>query len=79
MLANYEVIQWRLSPQVILNNIQLKVNLLAGGVFHKEEFNVTHLVSIKGAVGIAPQLRDSPLQNRNVFNGPFFYKKKVST
>jgi hypothetical protein len=68
-----------LSPRVVLNDIGLKVNLLAGRELHKGDFHVTHLISIKGAIGSAPPLMDSPLHNRNVFDGPFFYKKEVST
>ncbi len=79
LLANCEVIYWRLSPWVILNNIQLKADLLAYGVLHNGDFNVTHLISIKGAIGSAQRLRDSPLHKGDVFNGPFFYKKKVPT
>jgi hypothetical protein len=65
-----------LSPWVVLHNIRLKANLLAGGIFLKEDVKVTHLVSIKGTVGSVPKLRDSPLHNRNVFNRPFFTKKR---
>jgi hypothetical protein len=79
LLANYEVLHWRLSPRVILNNIPLKANLLAGGIFHKGDFNVSHPVSINGAIGSAPQLRDSPLHNGDVFGEPFLYKKEVPT
>jgi hypothetical protein len=68
-----------LSPWVILHNIWLKASLLAGGVLHKGDSNVTHLVSMKGAIGSASRLRDSPLHNEIVFNGPFLYKKKVPT
>jgi hypothetical protein len=65
--------------RVILKDTQLKADLLAGRILHKGDFNVTHLVPIKGAVGSAPRLRDSPLHNKNVLNGPFFYKKEVPT
>jgi hypothetical protein len=67
LLADNEVIHWWLSPWVLLHNIGLKANLLAGRVSHKEDFNVAHLVSIKGAAGSVPQLRESPLHYRNVF------------
>jgi hypothetical protein len=79
LLADNEVIHLQKSPVVILNNIWLKANLLAGGIFHKGDFNIIHLVSIKGAIGNAPRLRDSPLHNRDVFDGPFLYKKEVPT
>ncbi len=81
LLVNNEVIHWWLYPQVLLHNVQLKANLLAGGILHKGDFNVPHLVSIKGAIGSAPQLRDSllHLHNGNVLNGPFLYKKEVPT
>jgi hypothetical protein len=79
LLADYEVIHWRLVSWAILNNILLKADHLAGGVIHKRDFNVIHLISIKGAIGSAPRLRDSPLCNRNVFIGPFLYKKEVPT
>jgi hypothetical protein len=79
LLAKNEVINWQLSPWVILKDIWLKVNLLAGRIFHKGDFNITHLVSIKVVIGNAPRLRDSPLHNREVFDGPFLYKKEVPT
>jgi hypothetical protein len=68
-----------MSPRVILNNIRLKANLLAGSLFQNGDFNTTHLVSIKGAIGSAPQLRDGSLHNGNVFDGPFLYKEEVPT
>jgi hypothetical protein len=43
-----------LVPWVILNNIQLKVNLLPGGIFHKGDFIITPHISIKGVIGSAP-------------------------
>jgi hypothetical protein len=77
LLADNEVIHNRLFPQVILNNIRLKANLLAGGIFHKGDLNINHLVSIKGAIGSAPRLRDSPLHNGKVCELPSLYKKEV--
>ncbi len=79
LLAYYEVIYWCLVSRAIFYNIQLKVDLLAGQVLHKKDFNVTHLVCDKGAVGSALQLRDNPLCNENAFIGPFFHKKEVPT
>ncbi len=73
LLANDEVIYWRLAPWILLNNVWLKANLLAGRV------NIAHLICMKGAVGRAPRLRDSPFYNRNVFNEPFLYQKEVAT
>ncbi len=57
----------------------MKANLLAGRIFHKGDLNIMHLAIIKGGFESAPQLRDSPLHNTNVFDGPFLFKKEVST
>ncbi len=67
MLAYYEVIHWCLVSLAILYNVGLKVDLLAGRVFHKRDLNINHLVCDEGAVGSAPRLRDNLLCNRNVF------------
>jgi hypothetical protein len=77
--AYYEVINWRLVSQAVLYNVSLKADLLAGRVFHKRDFNVSHLVCYEGAIGIAPQLRDNPLHNGDAFTGPFFHGKEVAT
>jgi hypothetical protein len=79
LLAYYEVIHWRLFPRVVLNNVRLKAYLFAGRVSHKEDFNVTHLICVKGAVGSAPRLRDIPLHNEYAFPGSFFQEKEVTT
>jgi hypothetical protein len=63
----------------ILYNVRLKADLLAGQVLHKRDFNVAHLVCDEGAIGSAPLLRDNPLHNGNVFTGPFFHEKEVTT
>jgi hypothetical protein len=68
-----------LVSRAILYNVRLKADLLAGQLLHKRDFNVTHLVCDKGAVGSAPQLRDNPLHNRNAFTGPFFHEKEATT
>ncbi len=75
LLVNYEVIHWCL----VLYNIWLKVDLLAGGVLHKRDFNVTHIICDEGAIGSAPPLRDNPLCNRYVISGPFLYKNEIPT
>jgi hypothetical protein len=64
----FEVIHWCLVSRVILYNIWLKTDLLAGGVLHKRDFNVTHLISDEGAIGSAPQLQD--------LVDPFFTKRR---
>jgi hypothetical protein len=51
-------------------------NLLAGQLLHKRDFNVAHLVCDKGAIRIAPRLRDNLLHNGNAFTGPFFIKRR---
>ncbi len=79
LLTYYEVIHWRLVSQPILYNVRLKANLLAGRVLHKRNFNVAQLVCDEGAVGSAPRLRDNPLHNGNVFTGPRFHEKEVTT
>ena len=79
LLADYEVIYWCLFPWIILDNIWLKADLLAGQALHKRDFNVAHLVCDKGAIGSAPQLKDNPLHNGNAFTGPFFHEKEVTT
>jgi hypothetical protein len=68
-----------LVSQAILYNVRLKADLLAGRVLHKRDFNVTHLVCDKGAVGSASRLRDNPLHKRNAFTGPIFHEKEVTT
>jgi hypothetical protein len=68
-----------LVSRAILYNVRLKVDLLAGLVLHKRDFNVTHPVCDKGAIGSAPQLRENPLHNGNAFTGPFFHEKEVTT
>jgi hypothetical protein len=45
---------WWLSVWVILHNIQLKADLLTGRVIYKGDLNVTNLVSVKCAIGSAP-------------------------
>ncbi len=52
--------------------------VFTAGVVQKGQFNVAHLLSLEGAIGSVPQLRDSPLHNRNV-DFPFLYKMEVST
>ncbi len=79
LLTYYEVIHLRLVSRAILYNVRLKEDLLAGQVLHKRDFNVTHPVCDKGAIGSAPQLRDDPLYNRNAFTGLLFHKKEVPT
>ncbi len=79
LLANYEVIHWRLVSRAVFYNRWMKADLHAGGVLHKRGFNVTNLISNEGAIGIAPGLKDNPLHNRNVFTGPFIYEKEVPT
>jgi hypothetical protein len=79
LLTYYEVIHWRLVSPAIFYNVRLKVDLLAGRVLHKRDFNVPHLACDKGAVGSAARLRNNPLHNRNAFTGPFFHEKEVST
>ncbi len=76
LLAYYEVIHWRLVSRAVLYDVQLKVDLLAGPVLHKRDFNVAHLVCYEGAIGSAPQLRDNPLHNGDAFTGPFFMKRR---
>ncbi len=78
-LTYYEVIHWCLVYRAILYNVRLKADLLAGQVLHKRDFNVTHPVCDKGAIGSAPRLRDNLLHNGNVFTGPFFHEKEVTT
>jgi hypothetical protein len=63
----------------ILYNVWLKVDLLAGQVLHKRDFNVAHPVCDERAAGSAPRLRDNPLHNGNALTGPFFYEKEVTT
>jgi hypothetical protein len=60
-------------------HMQLKADLLAGGVLRKRDLNVTHLIYDEGAIGSAPRLRDDLLCNRNGCTGPFFHKKEVPT
>jgi hypothetical protein len=79
LLTYYEVIHWRLVSRAILYNVRLKADHLAGRVLHKRDFNVAYLVCDEGAIGSASQLRDNPLHNGNVFTGPFFHEKEVTT
>jgi hypothetical protein len=67
LLAYYEVIHWCLVSRAILYNVRLKADLLAGQVFYKRGFNVTHLVNDESA--------DILFCNRNALTGPFFHKK----
>ncbi len=79
LFTYYEVIHWRLVSRVILYNVRLKANLLAGRVPYKRDFNVAHPVCGEGAIGSAPRLRDNPLHNGNAFTGPFLHEKEVIT
>jgi hypothetical protein len=79
LLTYYEFIHLRLVSRAILYNVRLTADLLAGRVLQKRDFNVAHLVCEEGAIGSAPRLRDNPLHNRNVFTGPFFHEKEVTT
>jgi hypothetical protein len=67
-----------LVSQVILYDIRLKADLLAGQVLHKRDVNVTHHVCDEGAIGSAPRLRDNALCNRNAFTGLIFFIKRRS-
>jgi hypothetical protein len=60
----------------IFYNVWLKADLLPGQVLHKRDFNVTHPVCDKGAIGSAPRLRDNPSYNGHAFTGPFFMKRR---
>jgi hypothetical protein len=68
-----------LVSRAILDNIQLKADILAGGVLHKRDFNVIFYIRDEVAIGSTPRLRDNPLCNGNAFTGPLFYKKEVPT
>jgi hypothetical protein len=62
LLADYEVIHWHLFPLVVLNNIWLKTDLLAGRVLHKGDFNFTHLIGTSCWIATEMYLMDPFLQ-----------------
>ena len=71
LLTYYKVIHWRLVSRAILYYVQLKMDLLAGRVLHKRDFNVAHLVCYECAVRSAPGLGTTRFTTEMCLLDPF--------